>query len=114
MAKVFGINLIALRPGVQGAEFERFVKEEIHSFQWPQGVRLLLLKGERGDREGKYLMMLEFESVARRNWASPANGQLSAEYLQMMEPVMAALNKWSTFASGPVDPTFTDYVVVSA
>jgi hypothetical protein len=113
MAKVYGIHLIALRPGVPAAEFERFVREEFNAAAWPDGIDITLLKGERGDREGRYLLLYQFESLERRDWASPTNGKLSAEYLQLLEPQIATLNKWTTLASGPVDPTFTDYVVVS-
>jgi hypothetical protein len=113
MPKVFVTNAIALRPGVQADEFERFVREEINASPWPDGIHVSLLKGDRGDREGKYLVLLQFDSVERRDWASPAIGQLSAEYLQMIEPKMAALEKWGTLASGPLAATFTEYVVVS-
>jgi hypothetical protein len=113
MARVYGVHLIALRPGVPAAEFERFVREEVNSCPWPEGIRISLLKGDRGDRAGKYLVLFQFDSVERRDWASPAVGGLAAEYLQMIEPQLAAMEKWATLASGPVDPTFTDYVVVS-
>jgi len=113
MSKVFGMHMIALRPGVKAEDFEKFVIEEAYPLPWPSEV--YLLKGDRGDREGKYLVMWEFESVEARDRYYPAPGQPSEEYQQFMESHAAELQtvfeKWETFAT-PVDTICTDYVVV--
>ena len=69
MSRVFGMHMIALRPGVKAEDFEKFVIEEAYPFPWPSEV--YLLKGDRGDREGKYLVMYEFESVEARDRSFP-------------------------------------------
>ena len=50
------------------------------------GMTMRLLKGDRGDREGKYLVMFEFDSVERRNQlfpeAGPAARQGSEEFME--------------------------------
>ena len=115
MSKLFGMHMIALRPGVKAEDFEKFVAEESYSFPTPEGWKLYVLKGDRGDREGKYLVMNEFESVEARDRYYPAPGQPSEEYQQFMESHAAelqkVLEKWETFAT-PLDTICTDYVVV--
>ena len=67
MAKLFGMHTIELHSGVKPEDFERFVVEEYYPSQhWP-GVVSHVLKGDRGEREGKYLVMLEFESAESRD-----------------------------------------------
>jgi len=109
MSKVFGMHMIALHPGVKAEDFEKFVIEEMYPLPWPwEGY---LLKGDRGDREGKYLVMWEIESVEARDRYFPAPGQPSEEYQQFMESHAAVLEKWATFATS-LDTICTDYVVV--
>ena len=109
MSKVFGMHMIALRPGMKAEDFEKFVIEEVYSLPWPWEV--YLLKGDRGDREGKYLVMNEFESVEARDRWFPAPGEMSEEAQQLFEPFAPVLEKWATFAT-PLDTICTDYVAV--
>lgn len=111
MSKVFGMHMIALRPGVKAEDFEKFVTEEVYPLPWPEGWEVYLLKGDRGDREGKYLAVFEFESVEARDRAFPSPGEVSEEVQQFFEPLAALFEKWETFAT-PVDVICTDYVVV--
>ena len=57
MSKVFGMHMIALKPGAKAADFEKFVTKEIYPRPSLAGLKTYLLKGDRGDREGKYLML---------------------------------------------------------
>ena len=111
MSKVFGMHMIALHPGVKAEDFERFVAEEGYSFPTPEGWKFYVLKGDRGDREGKYLVMNEFESVEVRDRLFPSPGEMSEEAQQLFESFAPVLEKWATLAT-PLDTICTDYVVV--
>lgn len=111
MAKVFGMHLITLHPGVKAEDFEKFVMEEVYSVASFEGFNYYLLKGDRGDREGKYLWMIEVESVEVRNRIFPSPGGMSKEAQQFFETHAAVFEKWANFAT-PMDDISTDYVVV--
>ena len=111
MAKVFGMHMVALKPGVKAEDFEKFVKEEVYPTLELEGVESYLLKGDRGDREGKYLWVMEVESVEARDRLFPSPGESSEEVRQFFESYAAVSDKWGTFAT-PVDVIYTDYVVV--
>ena len=66
-------------------------------------IALRLLKGEKGDREGKYLVLVESESVEVRNRFSHRLNEASEEAKQFDEahPEDAKLNeKWDTLVGG--------------
>ena len=112
MSKVFGMHMFALLPGAKADEFEKFVREELNPLLSLEGWKSYLVKGDRGDREGKYLWMIEFESVEVRDRLFPSPGEVSKEAQQAFEALAAPFEKWATFAT-PVDSVSTDYVVVS-
>jgi hypothetical protein len=113
MAKLFGMHEIELHSGVKPEDFERFVVEEVNRSQPLPGVVGHMLKGDRGDREGKYLLMLEFESKELRDRFFPSPDQVSEEAQRYMEPTRAMAEKWATLASAPgTTEIYTDYVVV--
>ncbi len=111
MSKVFGIHMIALKPGVKGEDFEKFVTEEIYPLPETEGWKGYLLKGDRGDREGRYLWMWEVESIEARDRGSPTPGEMSEESQQLLASHAAVLEKLSTFATD-FAAIYTDYVVV--
>ena len=113
MAKLFGMHTIELHPGVKPEDFERFVVEEVNPGPHLPGVVSHLLKGDRGDREGKYLVMLEFESTESRDRFFPAPDQASEEAQRYLESIRAIREKWATLGNVPgTTDIYTDYVVV--
>jgi hypothetical protein len=112
MSKVYAFHMVALKAGASGPDFERYFREGIASGSKLSGMTMRLLKGDRGDREGKYLVMFEFESVERRNQlfpeAGPAARQMSDEFMQWMSAAGPALAKWDEFATS-TDVIYTDY-----
>jgi hypothetical protein len=113
MARLFGIHMIGLRAGVTPEDFETFIVEEVYPTLQLPGLQSYLLKGERGDREGKYLWIFEFDSVERRDHYVPSPEELSEEFHRYLESTRAVWDKWATLASFPGAPTiYTDYVVV--
>jgi hypothetical protein len=59
MPKLFGLHEIELQPGVEPDEFERFFAEEVAPSPMVPGLKVYLLKGDRGERAGRYLVLLE-------------------------------------------------------
>ncbi|HSK66167.1 MAG TPA: hypothetical protein VK888_04505 [Anaerolineales bacterium] len=117
MAKVLGMHSIELKPGVSEQEFEEFIqKEVIPVYRRVPGQTTHLLKGDRGERKGKYLVLIELESTDRRDHIYPPAGDgwgVAEDVLQLVgntDPIWA---KFATFAEGFPDPAFTDYVMVS-
>ena len=112
MSKVYGLHTFALRPGVKAEEFERFVAEAVYpAFDEHPDMGFCLLKGDRGDREGRYLALFELTSVEVRDRLFPSPGEMSEEVQQFYAPHAALFEKWETFAT-PLDAISTDYVVV--
>jgi len=117
MAKIYGMHMIGLRPGVKGEDFEQFFRDRVAPLPGFPGTKSYLLKGERGDREGKYLLMVEIESIEARNRFAPAPDESSDEGQRFMEAhkdaIAPVLAEWEKLASGIGAPTiYTDYVVV--
>jgi hypothetical protein len=112
MAKVYSLHMLALKAGASGPDFERFFHEEIEPVPGPSGLVMRLLRGDRGDREGKYLVMFEFDSVERRDELFPEAGpgahQMSAEAMQWMGSAGSSLARWNDYTT-PFDTIYTDY-----
>ena len=67
MPTVYGLHEIELQPGVEPDEYERFFAEEVAPTVELPGWKTRLLKGDRGERAGKYLVLLEIESLEARD-----------------------------------------------
>lgn len=118
MTKVFGLHEIELNPGVKEEDFENFFLNELATAPFYPGMSLRLLKGDRGARSGKYLVMFEIDSRETRDRFSPAPhkgseeaDQFDEEHKDVWEPLF---QKWATFS--PTDlgqhPNYTDYLVL--
>ena len=117
MAKVLGMHTVELKPGVNEQEFEEFIKREVFPiYRKVPGQTIQLLKGDRGVRSGKYLLLIELESMERRDHIYPAVGDewgVAEDVLQLVGNVDAIWEKFASFAQEFPDPGFTDYVIVS-
>ena len=85
MPKMYSIREVALREGVTADAFERYLQEEFPRVPQFPGTRSYVLKGERGQRHGTYLWVMEWESVARWQETWPAEGQPSDEFRRWNE-----------------------------
>ena len=108
MAKVFSVHLIDLQPGVTETELEQAMHEATYCV--PRQA-VYLLKGNRGAREGKYALLVEFDSVELRDRYFPATGEASEEYNRLAAPFAAELERLGRLTTWP-DPEFTDYMVI--
>ena len=113
MSKVYGIHEIELIPGVDEESFIKFFNQ---SFTGVDGWTWRLLKGERGQRAGKYAVLVEIESVEARDRWSPTSGGSSEERLRWLEEHKEEQENfakaWASFS--PTDmllhPEYTDYL----
>lgn len=112
MAKVYGIHEIELRPGADPAALEQLFAAGA-SLPSPEGWTFYLLKGERGERKGKYLVMVEIESLAARDRYQPDSGP-TAEAQALDAHAADVWARWQQLATVPdgQDDVFTDYVVI--
>jgi len=69
------IEPVMLRPGVSEADFERFVTEQYYAMSRLSGEEGFLLKGDRGDRAGKYMLLIAYDRVEVRNRRSTSGGE---------------------------------------
>ncbi len=109
MSKVFAMHVGVLNPGIKEEDYEKFLTEELYPAWQLPGVEVYVLKGDRGDKKGKYMLMFEFDSVETRDRYFPG-GQQSEEFRQFMDSIGAVVRKWGTFGYLPGE--HTDYVVV--
>ena len=117
MPMVYGLHEIELQPGVEPEEYERVFAEEFSpSFTLP-GWKTHLLKGERGERAGKYLILLEIESLEARDRYFPSPSEESEEFTRFLEQhpeAAAAFEKWQKMGRfGSKTDLSTDYVAVA-
>jgi hypothetical protein len=116
MPKVFGLHVMELPPGVEPEEYERFFADEIVPMPKLPGWKTSLLKGERGARTGKYLVLHEIESLEARDRYFPRPGDASEEFTRFLEQSPAAavaLEKWLKYGLDSENDITTDYVVVA-
>jgi hypothetical protein len=118
MARLFGMHELELRPGVAPEDFERFVVAELSHLLHREGQSTYVLKGDRGERAGKYVFVFEYDSVESRDRDSPAPNQDSEELFAWLaahrDEVDALFERLSTFVlpDWDIGRHYTDYVVV--
>ncbi len=116
MAKVFGLHTLELKTGVDEKEFEAFITQEVTPlYQRVPGQIAYLMKGDRGERSGKYLIVIELESPQTRDQIYPSKGDswgLSEEAEHVLADTEPIWEKLSTFVVDFPDAHFTDYVAV--
>ncbi len=115
MAKVFGIHYVALQSGVKPEEFEAFATQRWSQLSPLPGLTTYLVKGDRGDRLNRYLLIFEFESEETRDRYLPGEGVASEELHQAMAAAAPVLSEWTKYASFAGSPTlWTDYVALAS
>ena len=105
------IEPVTLRPGVTEADFERFVTEQYYAMTRLSGEEGYLLKGDRGDRAGKYMLLIAYDRVEVRNRRSTSGGELSREMRQWADSslVQTTVAQWDSLAHTGL---YTSYVVL--
>ncbi len=104
---------MVLKQGADPAEFERLAVEEIlPAFNRVPGLEARLLRGDRGEREGKDAFMLTLDSVERRDGYFPIRGEgFSEEFGGYMSDIGPRMERFISLLACFPDPMHTDYVV---
>src|SRR5258708_1448380 len=65
-AAVLSMREFELKPGIKPEAFENFVRDELAAAvaQGKIGMKMHVMKGDRGERKGRYVLVWEFDSVA--------------------------------------------------
>jgi hypothetical protein len=111
---VISVREFDLRSGIKPEEFETYVRQELtHALsQAKTGMRFRILKGDRGDRKGAYLLIWEFDSLAARNEFFPKEGGgASPACQQTWKRIKLAMEKFSIYVKEKHG--YTDYVTVA-
>jgi hypothetical protein len=110
--RVIALREATLKSGATAAEFEKYFADSVAGplNRHIPGAHAYLLKGERGARVGGYVVVYEFQSLARRNQYFPTPDTSSALYQRLAKALPAnSMNNLSRY----VDlAAYTDYVVV--
>jgi hypothetical protein len=113
MPRLLGVHEVELRPGADSAEFERLAAE-VASLPMFDGWSFQLLKGERGVRTGKYLVVFEIVSPEARDRYYPTEGQASDESGRFDKQNPETADAWERLHALMTDSDVaTDYVVVA-
>lgn len=114
MAKVLGMHIVDLKPGANEQEFEEFFQTDVLPvYRKVPGQTAHLLKGDRGERAGKYLLLIELESPERRDQIYPSEGVIAEDVQQLVGNIDPLWAKLSTLVVDFPDPKYTDYVILS-
>ncbi len=115
MGKIYGLHTIELRPGIPPEEFERFATRTLADMPALPGWRFVLLKGERGERTGTYLVLVEIDSVEARERVHPPSG-LSDEAQRWYEQAAPILERWRRYTTHVpgLDAPSTDFHELTA
>jgi hypothetical protein len=112
MSRVISLHATALHHGVTDGQFEQFLREEFApAMAQLEHFKIYVLKGDRGDRNGRYMTVVECDSVDTRNRYWPERDQASEEGKQEMAKLGVLIQKWQTFANFG-NPAFTDYIEI--
>ena len=111
--KCVAIHPFELKEGVDVAEFEEFMITKILSiYNKVNGQEAVLIKGDRGQRTGKYAVMLTFDDVEKRNEIYPPEGGISKEFQDAGSGHDEDWAKISDYVVGNFWDNHTDYFVV--
>ena len=111
-SKIYSIHKMELRDDVTGEELEAFFNERFFPNWDIPGWNSFLVKGDRGERKGRYALIHEIESVEMRDRYFPEPDQatdLWERYTEGLEEISAELDELVSVYLGEV---YTDYYVV--
>ena len=111
MAKVIGIHRLELKPGVPGEQVQALATQITREMQIP-GVTITLGQGDRGERAGQYVMLIEIDSVETRDRYFPVPlGEPSDEWKQHAAAYGSIFEQFEAVFTDFPDPLYTDYVI---
>jgi hypothetical protein len=114
MPKVFGLHEVELPAGLTPEEFEEGLGKQLASLPEYEGWKTYLLKGDRGERAGKFLVLFEMESVEARDRYYPSEGEESNEVRRFDEQHPEAAAVWDKYGFMFEPHNTTDYLVIGS
>ena len=113
MATVYGLHEIELRAEVDPEEYEQWFAEEVAGQPLLPGWKAYLLRGDRGRRSGKYLLVFEVDSTEDRDRFFSAEDEESEELSQYLAEHPDVAELWRRVRSFESADVATDYEVVA-
>jgi hypothetical protein len=114
---VFAVRMATLKPGITAEALEKFVKEELNPACKGDfgGQRFLIMKADRGENKGRYVLLWGFDSTEIRAKYYPVEGATPPAEAQkaeadVLKPVNDVLNKLDTFIT--IASEYTDFLPV--
>lgn len=116
-SRVVGIHNLALRAGVKPQTFEQFIIDNIHRVEDYPGWKFHLLKGQGGNRQEQYAVMLEIESLDSLNSFHPGldvSTEKALSFVKAHQDTERMYDEWRTLASFSGAPQlYTDYLAIA-
>ena len=113
--EVVAIRELELKPGVDIAEFERFVTSTYNP-GWSgalTGARGYIARADRGVHKGRYAFVLVFDSVQARNAIFPEEGGGASEKFQAaLEKPLSLIKQLDKYIEPGTFSVYTDYVAL--
>lgn len=113
MSKIISIHTLEPASGANMADFEAFMQELADGAPFQAaGWRSYVVKGDRGARKGKFVVVHEFASVEARNRYFPVEGgDPPAETMQLMSTFGTEDmdKRWNALVSE--NDVYTDYIL---
>jgi hypothetical protein len=110
--RVMALREVTLKNGASAQEFEKYFSEVYARTMAERipGLQVYLLRGERGERQGKYVMVYELDSLARRNeyWPQP---DVASERITQLTQNMPQFEFDKHLEAGSGN-AYTDYLVL--
>lgn len=110
MPRVYGIHEVMIHPDFTNQDFEKYVAEVLPKVVQPAGSSMWVLKGNRGDRQGRYIVVNEFDSVEVQERLWPGN--LASNEMKAWQAKNAEhVRKWNAFFEHSI---YTDYIEMTS
>jgi hypothetical protein len=110
---VIAVHEWDLNEGVNQEAFESLILEKLAPlYNKMEGQQMILTKGDRGIRMGKYAIILPFDSVESRDRIYPPSGGISEEFEKVLEGTDEIWEQIEEYVAGDPWVTHTDYISV--
>lgn len=105
---LYGVHDLKLSADADTAKLDEFLKGKFaETWKEPRdGLTMIVLKGDRGDRKDQYQLVYHYASTKDRDRHFP-NNQPSQDFAKAVEPTQAAMTEFWGFFEGSVG--YTDY-----
>lgn len=115
--RVIGFHHLALKAGTTAAEFDDFIRNNVHRIDDYPGWKFHMLKGTGGTRSEQYVVMLIIESLASLNAFHPeldVATERSRQFVSQHQESERMYDEWRELASFSGAPQmYTDYLTLA-